>query len=926
MAASDGRPAVPLLGRRREREVLDRLVADVLAGRSQVLVLRGGAGVGKSALLDHLSHQLSGWRVASTVGVQSEMELAYSGLHQLCTPLLNHVDDLPSPQRSALVTAFGLEVGPAPDRFLVALATLSLVAQAAEHQPVACIVDDAQWLDSASAQALTFLARRLLAERVALVCAARTGSGDDILPGMPELEVPGLPVVDARRLLLQNLHGPLDPAVTDRIVAESRGNPLALLELPRTWTSTELAGGFGMPAARTLADSIERSFVRRLRELPWDTQLLVLVAAAEPLGDPMLLRRAAETLGIDMTAAGPATTAELLEVRGRVQFPHPLVRSAAYWGAAAHDRRRVHRALAEATDPKLAPDRRAWHRAAASPGPDEDVATELERAAQRARARGGSAAAAAFLTRATELTTEPTARTRRALDAAMASLQAGAVDTVHLLLTTAEEGPVDELQRARSDLVRAQLAFVSRRGKEAAPLLLSAARRLEPLDPELARETYLDAFSAAQFAARSSDGVAVAELARAARQAARRADAERTPSDALLEAFAALTDDEDSAIDAGRAALTALREHTAPAAGALRLLWQGSVLALELWDDDAAYLLSQRHLEAVRGAGALSELPLALSSFMPILVLCGDVAMATALVEEARSLQAAAGSGEAAYGALTCDAWRGLARETDELIRVKEREATARGEGIGIAVCEYARAVLCNGQGHYGEALPAARLACADPRELVVHNWGLSELVESAMHTGRPDLAEEAHARLSARARRSGTEWALGMEARARALVTGDGAAEDAFTASIQHLGRARVRAELARSHLLYGEWLRQSGRQLDARRELRTANEMFTAMDLRAFAGRSRRELLATGDAVHSAGADPQDALTAQEAQIARLARDGMSNPEIGAQLFISARTVEWHLRKVFLKLGITSRRQLRRALADRTGSGGTA
>jgi predicted ATPase len=418
-----------LLGRREERAALDRVVADVLAGASRVLVLRGEAGVGKSALLDYLSGQIAseagrggGWRLASAVGVESEMELAYSGLHQLCAPLLDHLDELPVPQRDALATVFGLSTGPAPDRFLVGLATLTLVAQAAEQQPLACIVEDAQWLDGASAQLVAFVARRLLAERIALVCAARTGIGDGVLAGLPTLEVRGLSDGDARSLLLGHLHGPIDAAVTDQIIAESRGNPLALLELPRTWRA-DLAGGFGLPASQPVAGKIEHSYVQRLRLLPADTQLLVLTAAAEPLGEPALLGRAADALGIGMTAVAPAVDAGLVQMGIRVEFAHPLVRSAAYQAADAADRRRVHRALAEATDVRTDPDRRAWHRARATSGPDEEVAAELERSAGRAQARAGLAAAAAFLTRATELTPLAEARTRRAVAAAFANVR-----------------------------------------------------------------------------------------------------------------------------------------------------------------------------------------------------------------------------------------------------------------------------------------------------------------------------------------------------------------------------------------------------------------------------------------------------------------------------------------------------------------------
>jgi DNA-binding CsgD family transcriptional regulator len=917
LAETDHPPDVTLVGRARECEALDRLIATVLAGSSQVLVLRGEPGVGKTSLVRYLSERLSAWRVASARGVESEMELDYSALHQLCRPLLEHLEQLPPPQRDALATVFGLSAGPAPDRLLVALAALSLFAEAAEGQPLACIVDDAQWLDSASAQVLAFIARRLLAERVALVCAVRAGVANDVLATLPSLSLRGISDADARTLLLANLHGPLDAAVADRIVAESHGNPLALLELPRTWTAAELAGGFGPLDNRPVAGKIEQSYVQRLMTLPFATQLLVLTAAAEPLGDPMLLQKAAMTLGLELSATSPAVDAGLLEVRGRVEFAHPLVRSAAYTAAAAADLRRVHRALAEATDAQVDPDRRAWHRARATAGPDEEVAAELERSAGRALARGGLAAAAAFLTLATELTPDRAQRVQRAVTAAAANLPAGAFDTARRLLTIVSEGPIDELQHAQMNLVSAQLAFVSSRGNEAPPLLLAAAQRLEPLDPDLARETYLDAFSAAQFAGRLNGGI-TAELARAVRNSPRRIDAGASAGELMLEAFAELTDDYASAVPIGRQALARLRGDTGPTQDRPRWLWQGCVLALELWDDESAYLLSDRHLQVARRTGALSELALALSSRTPILAFCGELSAAAALVEEARSVQEAAGIAEAPYGALTYGAWRGQEAATKELVGRKIGEARARGEGIGIAICEYAHAVLCNGLGQYEEAVAAARGACEDPDELVVHNWSLAELVESASRIGHDELGAEALELLSSKAQSTGTDWALGMEARARALLSRGDAAEDGFRQAIEHLGRTRVRGELARAHLLYGEWLRGAERRPDARRELAVAYEMFTAMGIERFAERARRALVAGGATVSRQATRISVDFTEQEAHIARLARDGMSNPEIGAQLFISARTVEWHLRKVFSKLGISSRRELQRALSN--------
>ena len=920
LAGAEGPGGTALLGRRSECEALDHLLAEVVSGSSRVTVLRGDAGVGKSELLGYLSHRVAGWQVATAVGVESEMELAYSGLHQLCGPMLDHLDRLPVPQREALATVFGLAFGAAPDRFLVGLATLSLLADAAERQPLVCIVDDAQWLDQASAQILGFVARRLLAERVALVCAARTGIGDEVLAGLPELSLDGLGENDARRLLLANVYGPLDAAVCDQIVTESHGNPLALLELPRTWRAADLAGGFGVPGSHLVASKIEESYVRRLRLLPAKTQLLVLTAAAEPLGDPLLLHRAADALGLDMVAALPAVDADLLHVGRRVEFAHPLVRSAAYRSAAAEDRRRVHRALAEATDLETDPDRRGWHRARATARPDEEVAAELEQSAGRAQARGGVSAAAAFLTRATELTPDPRRRVQRALDAAFANVQAGTFDIARTLITTASHGPIDEPQRAHIDLLHAQLAFASSRGTEATTLLLAAAQRLELLDVDLARETYLDALSSALFGARLNGIVGVPQIAQAARAVPRRPENEPTAADLLLDGLVTVTDDYQTGVPLCREALQQLLGNRSSPKERLRWLWQGCVVALELWDDEAAYLLSHNNVRMARQTGTLSELALALSARTPVLVFCGEFSAAAATVAETESVEELTGISAAPYGALILRAWRGDVQQVRQLIESTTRDASARGEGIGLAICDYARAVLCNGLGQYEEAVAAARSA-SEYQEVVAENWGLSELIEPAVRTGRATLATDVLKRLTSKAQATGTHWALGIQARSQALMSEDATSEEAFRDAIKHLSQTRVRAELARTYLLYGEWLRRANRRVDARRELDIAYEMFNAMGIRNFAERTRRELLATGATVHKRNIESRDELTTQEAQIAGLARDGLSNTEIGAQLFLSSRTVEWHLGKVFTKLGISSRRQLRRAVADDSG-----
>ena len=876
------------------------------------MVLRGEAGVGKSALLDYLFDRVAGWQVARAAGVESEMELAYAGLHQLCGPLLDHLERLPAPQRDALAVVFGRSVGPAPDRFLVGLATLTLVAEVAEDQPLVCIVEDAQWLDQASAQILGFVARRLLAERVALVGAARIGSGDDVLAGLPELLIGGLGDSDARALLLDNVHGPLDAAVCDQIVSESHGNPLALLELPRTWNAAALAGGFGLPGSQPVAGKIEQSYTRRLLRLPSDTRLLVLTAAAEPVGDPVLFHRAAATLDLAMAALSPAVDAGLLQVGGRVEFAHPLVRSAAYRSAAAEDRHRVHRALAEATDPDADPDRRAWHLAQATPGPGEEVAAELERSAGRAQARGGVAAAAAFLQRAVALTVDPRRRAERALAAAEVSFQAGAFDAaLGLLATAAAAGPLDDFQRARVDLLHGHIAVVSGSGSNAPRLLLKAAKRLEAVDPKVARETYLIAWRAANLAGQGDVALDICRAIRALPQAPGSTQA----LDTLLDAVAMLTID-------GRAAATPVLQRAAKALAEIAvedvIRWGSPAAATAAsWDVEGWRALNERHVRLIRDAGALAQLPLRLIALAISAAWVGDFAGAASAIAEAESVAAATGSRIAPYALLRLRALQGREAETSALIAAALEQA-ATGQGMVTIHAHWAAAVLYNGLGRYPEGVSVARHATSNTFEPWVSMWGLPELVEAAVRVGDTELAREALTRLEETTQPSGVDVVHGIEARSRALLTNGDNAGLLYREAIERLGRTQVRPELARAQLLYGEWLRRQGRRVDAREQLRTAYDLFAAIGMEAFAERARRELLATGEQVRKRSPETREELTAQETQIARLARDGLSNPEIGAQLFLSARTVEWHLRKVFTKLDITSRRQLRVALPE--------
>jgi len=906
---------VMLHGRQEQSEVLDGLLERARAGQSGVLLVRGEAGVGKTALLEYAVGSASDFRVARTAGVESEMELAFAALHQLCAPLLDWLERLPGPQRGALRTTFALSDGAVPDRFLVGLATLSLLSEVAEERPLLCVIDDAQSLDRASAQVLAFVARRLLAEPAVLLFAAREPSEE--LTGLPELVIEGLQDADARQLLASVIPGRLDERVADQLVAETRGNPLALLELPRGLSAAQLAGGFGLPVAVSLEGGIEERFVQRLQDLPVQTRQLLLVAAAEPLGDPALLWRAAERLGIPASELEPAEHAGLLQVDSRVRFRHPLVRSAVYRAAERAERRRVHLALAEATDTEVDPDRRAWHLAEATAMPDEDVAADLEAAAARAQARGGLAVAAAFLERAAMLTPAPSRRARRALAAARTKYEAGRFDDARALLATADAGALDHPDRAGVHLLRAQMAFASRRGSDAPPLLVRAARELETVDPDLARATYLEAFSAAMFAGRLARGGDVVEVSEAALACPAPPQPPRPP-DLLLQGLAVrFTKGYAAGAPILKEALSAFRRETTLPPQEARWLWFAGWVALNLWDDETWTELTTRQLELVRGAGALTALPFVLTICTSVHAFFGELTTAASLAEETRAVTEATGIAAALYGELSLAALRGREAEFSELIQTSVSEAQARGEGLALGVSEFLGGVLHNGLGRYDAALAAVRQAerCYEEGPAT---WALPELIEAAARCEERDLAEHALERLTETTRASGTDRALGIEARSRALLSAGDAADSLYQEAIERTGRTRVRVDLARAHLLYGEWLRRERRRVDAREQLRTAHEMFTSMGTEAFAGRAERELLATGEHVRRRSVDTLDELTAQEAQIARLARDGLSNAAIAARLIISRHTVAYHLRKVFSKLDITSRNQLEWALPD--------
>jgi DNA-binding CsgD family transcriptional regulator len=911
------------LDRTGERETLDRLLAHVREGQSAVLVMRGEAGIGKTALLRYAADHAPGFRVVQVNGAEAEMELPFAGIHQLCGPVLDQLDTLPKPQGDALNVALGLASGDVPERFLVGLAALGLLSAAAEERPLLCLVEDAQWLDAASGMILGFIARRLLAESVAMVVAVREPSTRHDFDGLPELLLHGLAEEDARTLLMHAVPGRLDDRVRDRIIWETRGNPLALLDLPRSMSAAEFAGGFGLLPADDLPRQLEDHYLRRVRDLPEATQRLLLLAAAEPMGDATLVWRAAHGLGIAKSSLAPAEDAQLVEIRTRARFRHPLVRSAVYRAAAPSERRAAHRALAEATDAETDPDRLVWHRAQATVGVDEAVADELERSAGRAQGRGGAAAAAAFLAHATELTPDPAERGRRALAAAEAKFDAGAADAALELLASAELAPLDALQRARLERLRAEIVFARTRGSNAPALLLDVARRLEPLDAAMARETHLETIAAAMLAGRLGGEPNVREAAEAAR-AAPAAPQPRHAIDLLLDGLVTrYTEGYAAGLPPLRRALDAFRDVESLPAAEVRWLWLACRLAQDLWDDELWHVLATRGVRVARDTGALTLLP-GMANFLAALnIHCGDFAGAAGLIDEVEVLTQATGIAPLRYAAVMLVASRGDRAQLQALDEDARPDAVARGEGMALGLLGWLTALLHNANGHYGEALAAAQAAC-EHEDVIAYGWALVELIEAGVRAGQRADAAAALDRLSERTRASGTEWALGVEAGSRALLSEGQAAELLFREAVERLARSRAVVHLARARLRYGEWLRREHRRVDARAQLRAAHEMFSGMGAEGFAERARHELLATGETVRRRTHGARGVLTPQEAQIARLARDGLSNPEIGAQLFVSPRTVEYHLRKIFLNLDITSRKELGRVPASHLSTAG--
>jgi DNA-binding CsgD family transcriptional regulator len=911
-------PRTELHGRAEERQVLAALLESAKAARAGVIVLQGEAGIGKSALLEELGQVSHGFYVCRAAGVESEMELAYAGLQQLCAPLLGRLPDLPDFHRDVLERTFGFKTGSPPDRFQVGMAVLDLLATASQSEPLLCLIDDAQWLDQSSLQAIAFAGRRLLAECVAVVVAARDSRDDGELEGLAKIHLEGLDHVAAGKLYDSVVVGPVDPAVRDRIIAETRGNPLALLELPRTWTAAELVEGLGEPSGTPVRSRLELAFAKRLGDLPQSTQTLLALAAAEPRGDSTLMWAAAERLGLSSSAAEPAERAGLIDFGQRVCFRHPLVRAASYRAAPLPMRLEVHRVLSEVMDPIRDAERRVWHRACSTVTHDEDIAVELEKSAERAKARGGFSAAAALLERAALLTPGGEQQLNRTLAAAQAKRDAGALDSALRLLSVVESQPSTDLRGALADRLRAQIALDQRRGAEAAKLLLSAAQRVTRSDPRLARDIYLEALAAAIWAPSYDGEGLISKAAEAARTAPPAEQPPRT-ADLLLDALAhTVTDGYTAAAPIMTSALTAVRNQgigTDDLDGLTRLVGNRAacVIAVEAWDYETGRAVADRQAKLARDSGALIQLQFALHFQACFMLFAGDIAGAASLVDEERLLADTIRTDPVGSGGIFVDAYRGDAAHAIPALDAVVDSATHAGQERTAALANYVGAVLYNGLGRHVDALDRAQRV-VESGVLGCQTVAMAELAEAASRLGDRELLAETSAWVQERAAATPTHWALGIAARIEALGADDAVADALYRGSIDQLGQSALRVELARSHLLYGEWLRRRGNNADARTHLTCAHDSLVAMGVGAFAERARRELSAiTGRRVRKGHAASSVRLTSQELQISLLVQQGLSNIEVGGRLFLSPRTVEWHLRNVFGKVGVTSRRELR-------------
>ncbi|MGI8334802.1 helix-turn-helix transcriptional regulator [Actinomadura scrupuli] len=913
--------SVPLLGRHEECLALDELVEMAREGLSGTLVLIGEAGIGKTRLLEYAAGTATDLHIANVAGVESEIQLGFAALHRLLLPFLDRADQLPGPQRDALGAAFGLVAGPPADRFLVGLAALTLLADVAGEQPLMCLVDDAQWLDRESLEVLAFVGRRLHADGIGLLLAVRDGpAGLSALGGLPTVQVAGLPETDARRLLAAAVAGRLDPQVVERIVTETRGNPLALVELAVELSGEQLAGGSLLPVPLPVGRRMEAHFLRQVGAMPAETRSLLLVASVAPTEDPAVLWRAAALLGLSPEAADPAVSGGILSPQPDLAFRHPLIRSAVYGGARPADRRRVHEAFAAVIDRDRDPDRRAWHLATAAVGLDEGVALELQRASERARSRGGHSAQAAFLLRAAELTPDPQDRAGRLFASAQAHLVAGDPLMAQSLLERAAPELGAPAMRVGALRLRAAIEMFFARVAAVPSILLEAVAAIDPREERLVQGMLFQALEAAIMARRYTTGTTLVDVARTALNAPRDHSVRATVPDLLLDAFAnRVACGFPEAVPLLRAAVTAMRAEGELVEAGMPLAVLLCLATEDLWDDTGRREVLGRLDTFDRDQGALQALRITLQGLASCELWAGRFGKAEALHAEAAEIATATGIPAEGSGPLVeLLAWRGHEAQTRAAADIVIGTwAEQRGIGAAANHALLALTVLELSLGRYREALAWALRVYEDDAP-GPGNHVLPDVVEAAVRAGDRAAASTALARLSERAPISGTPWALGVLARSRALMADDDRAEDLYLESIELLGRTLVVTELARAHLLYGEWLRRRRRRSDARRRLRTAHEMFATMGATAFAERARTELLATGERPRKRTAQTSHHLTPQEAQVAGLAAAGATNAEIATRLFITTSTVEYHLNKIFRKFDLTSRRQLARALLD--------
>jgi DNA-binding CsgD family transcriptional regulator len=911
-----------LLDRELERGQIDRVLEAARRGRSAALVLHGEPGTGKTMLLDYAVESGGGFEIVRLLGIESETEFGFAALHQLLLPFLGGLRSLPAPQRDALAGALGLRRPDSPDRFLVALAALTMLARAAAKWPLLCIVDDAQWLDRESAGILGFIARRLSADAVAMLFVVRGPSERIVeLEGLPWVQIGGLPPDEAGQLLASAVAGRVDRGVSERVIAQTGGNPLGLIDLGGELSREQLAGEISLPDLLPLGGSLQARYLRQVRCLPGETQIFLLAAAADPTGDPALLWRAGEFLGFGVRAAAPAEVEGLLRVSPLVRFRHPLIRSAVYHGATLAERVRVHEALAKATDPQVAADLRVWHRAEAAIGPDEDVAAELERAADRARIRGGWAASARFLTRAATLTPDAESRFRRVLAAAQGETTAGGCVRAQALLDSVSGQLDDPVKRAAVQRIQGTIRYALDQTAEAASVLLDAARQLAPLDAGQARATLLEALAAARISGGlGKSGAGDADIAQAIRALPLPSSAAATIGDLVLDADATLLlDGHEAAVPVLKRAVTAMLEAPISSAELLTLTGVGCTAAGALGDDHALYSLANWLEVQARDQGAVLPLSTALIFSGSSELFAGHLGQARARYAERGAIEAARG-GSCEVGLALVLAWRGRTAEARAQAAAAAQVATERGHGWKLVWLEYAHAVLALAMGRYEEAMAAAPHGYEE--NVLVSTFALPDLIEAAVRCGERASAEQALALVARRAAASPTPLTLGLLARSRALLRSETDAETSYREAISHLQHARGRAHLARTELLYGEWLRREKRQRDAREHLQAAYGTFQEIGADAFAERARLELAATGQTARKPAPSHRGGLTPQELQVAALAAAGFTNSEIATRLFISPKTVDYHLGKVFRKLGVRSRRHLARVPLDQANA----